>query len=180
MLTTDLAHGWIPPGVRVPAGIRLLEPSRRHGDAAALLDGPTLLATYAPGDRLGGVSESGDSDSVADPRELPVIDELGWTLADATHRRDGLPRMVDTMAKASAAGTGVAEAEVDLLRVHLDTARYRLLAQYPDVDGALLLDCLLMAATAAIAIGDRLSANYHLSWFQALAGQPAGRMAHHR
>jgi hypothetical protein len=76
--------------------------------------------------------------------------------------------MVHTLAKAGAAGTGVMEAEVDVLRVHLDTARYQLLAQYPDVDSALLLNCLLLAATEGIATGDELSANYHFAWFQRL------------
>ena len=45
-------------------------------------------------------------------------------------------------------------AEVDVLRVHLDTARYQLFAQYPDPDNALLLNCLLLAATEAIVTGD--------------------------
>ena len=81
---------------------------------------------------------------------MPAVDDLGWELGEATHWRDGLPRMVHTLARAGAAGTGIVEAEIDLLRVHSDTARYQLLAQYPDVDPA-LLNCLLLAATEAIA-----------------------------
>jgi hypothetical protein len=48
-----------------------------------------------------------------------------------------------------------------------------LLDQYPDVDPALLLNCLLVAATKAIVTGDFVSANYHFSWFQKLDASPA-------
>ncbi len=81
--------------------------------------------------------------------------------------------MVHTLAKAGAGRTGVLDAEVDVLRVHSDTARYQLMAQYPDVDAALLSNCLLLAATEAIAVSDELSANYHFAWFEALNAPPA-------
>jgi hypothetical protein len=64
-----------------------------------------------------------------------------------------------------------------VLRVHLDTARYRLLGQYPDVDPALLLNCLLLAATEAMVIGDYVAANYHFAWFLKLSAPPASRWA---
>jgi hypothetical protein len=76
------------------------------------------------------------------------------------------------LAKAAAAGTGVVEEEVDVLRVHLDTARYQLLIQYPDVGPALLLNCLLLAATKSLVSGDSISANYHLAWFRKLDEPP--------
>ncbi|PQM49721.1 hypothetical protein C1Y40_00049 [Mycobacterium talmoniae] len=79
-----------------------------------------------------------------------------------------------TVADAAAAGTDVVDAEMDLLRVHLDTARYQLLTQYPEADAALLLNCLLLAATEGLAAGDTVSANYHFSWFQVLNGLPPG------
>jgi hypothetical protein len=126
---------------------------------------------------LGWATDFGLTESSLQPRELPQIEDLGWLLSEATHWRDGLPRLVHTLAKAGAAGTGVVEAEVDVLRVHLDTARYQLLAQYPDVDLALLLNCLLLAATEGIATGDRLSANYHFAWFQVLSAPPASRFS---
>ena len=78
-----------------------------------------------------------------------------------------------TLARAATAGTGVVEEEVDLLRVHLDTARYQLLDQYPDTEPALLLNCLLLAATDSSVAGDATSANYHLAWFQKL-DEPLG------
>jgi hypothetical protein len=173
LLVTDLANGWIPSGITLPAGVRLLEPERRTGNAAALLGQTTLSVTYAPGDPLGWATDYDDSETSSQPRELPQVDDLGWVLSEATHWRDGLPRMVHTLAKAGAAGTGVVEAEIDLLRVYLDTARYQLLAEYPDVDATLLLNCLLLAATEGIASGNLVIANYHFAWFQMLSTPPA-------
>ena len=173
LLVTDLAHGWIPPGITLPAEVRLLEPARRTGTAAALLGQTTLTAKYAPGDPLGWATDYEVTDTSSQPRELPEVDDLGWVLGEATHWRDGLPRMVNTLAKAGAAGTGIVEAEIDILRVYLDTSRYQLLAQYPDIDAGLLLNCLLLAATEGIATKNQVSANYHFAWFQMLSAPPA-------
>jgi squalene cyclase len=82
--------------------------------------------------------------------------------------------MVHTLAKAGAAGTGVLDAEIDILRVYLDTSRYQLFAQYPDIDAGLLLNCLLLAATEGMATGDLVNANYHFAWFQMLSVPRAG------
>lgn len=173
LLVTDLAHGWIPPGITLPAEVELLEPARRTGAAAALLGQTTLSAKYAPGDPLGWATDYEVTDTSSQPRELPAVDDLGWVLGEATHWRDGLPRMVNTLAKAGAAGTGIVEAEIDILRVYLDTSRYQLLAQYPDIDAGLLLNCLLLAATEGIATKNQVSANYHFAWFQLLSAPPA-------
>jgi hypothetical protein len=172
LLVTDLAHGWIPPGINLPAEVCLLEPERRTGNASALLGQITLSASYAPSDPLGWATDYDVTDTSAQPRELPAVDDLGWLLSEATHWRDGLPRMVHTLAKAGSAGTGIIDAEIDILRVYLDTSRYQLLAQYPDVDGGLLLNCLLLAATEGIATGNAVSANYHFAWFQMLSAPP--------
>ncbi|MBV8294131.1 MAG: DUF5631 domain-containing protein [Mycobacterium sp.] len=172
LLVTDLAHGWIPPGIRLPAEVRLLAPDRRAGNAAALLGSTAMLATYAPSDPLGWAADYDVADISSQPRELPAVDDLGWLLSEATHWRDGLPRLVHTLAKAGAAGTGVLDAEVDILRVYLDTSRYQLFAQYPDVDTGLLLNCLLLAATEGIATGNLVNANYHFAWFQMLSAPP--------
>jgi hypothetical protein len=168
LLVTDFAHGWIPPGIAIPEGVRLLEPERRTGKVSALLGETTRAATYAPGDSLGRLDDFAVTKASAQPREVPAVDDLGWELSQATHWRDGLPRMVHTLARAAAAGTGVVEDEIDLLRVHLDTARYQLLIQYPNVDPALFLNCLLLAATEGAVTGDSVAANYHLAWFQKL------------
>jgi hypothetical protein len=132
-----------------------------------------LLATYAPGDPLGWATDYEVTDTSSRPRELVAVDDLGWLLGDATHWRDGLPRMVNTLAKAGAAGTGIVDAEIDILKVYLDTARYQLLAQYPDADSSLLLNCLLLAATEAIATNNQINANYHFAWFQSLSAPTA-------
>jgi hypothetical protein len=177
LLVTDLAHGWIPPGLRLPADVRLLEPARRAGTAAALLGRTTMSVTYTPGDPLGWATDFDGTETSSDPRELPVVDDLGWVLGQATHWRDGLPRIVNTLAKAGAGGTGIIDAEVDILRVYLDTSRYQLLAQYPDVDAGLLLNCLLLATTESTVMKNSVDANYHLAWFQMLNAPQAGGWA---
>jgi hypothetical protein len=168
VLVTDFAHGWIPPGIAIPEGVRLLEPERRTGKVSALVGEARRTVAYAPGDSLGRLDDYAETKASARARELPSVDDLGWELSQATHWRDGLPRMVHTLARAAAAGTGVAEEEIDLLRVHLDTARYQLLIQYPNIDSGLFLNCLLLAATEGAVTGDSVSANYHLGWYQKL------------
>jgi Family of unknown function (DUF5631)/Family of unknown function (DUF5632) len=177
LLVTDLAHGWIPAGIKLPSGVRLLEPGRRTGKASALIGDTTRAATYSPGDALGWSTDFAATPSSVGPRELPAVEDLGWQLIQATHWRDGMPRIAHTLAKAAATGTGVVDDEVDLLRVHLDTARYRLLDQYPDVDPALLLNCLLLAATEGMVTGDFISANYHFAWFLKLDAPPGSGWA---
>lgn len=174
LLVTDLAYGWIPPGITLPDEVRLLEPGRRTGGASALLGPTASLATYAPGDPLGWATDYRVTDTSSRPRELPAIDDLGWLLGQATHWRDGLPRMVNTLARAGAAGSGIVDAEIDILRVYLDTSRYQLLAQYPDVDTGQLMNCLLLATTEALAAKNMVSANYHFAWFQLLSSPPPG------
>jgi hypothetical protein len=175
VIATDLAHGWIPPGITLPKGVRLLPPQRRTGTVAALVADTTRNATYFPGDRLGWPDDFAPTTSSVRPRELPPVREWERLLSDATHRREGLPRMVHTLVEAAAEGARVREDEVDLLRVHLDTALHQLLLQYPDVDLALLLNCLLLAAAEAAVTGDSISSNYHLAWFRKLHGPAAGR-----
>jgi hypothetical protein len=169
LLVTDFAHGWIPPGISLPADVRLLEPGRRYGTVDALLGQTEVSAIYAPGDPLGWSADDDITATSPQPRGLPAVDDLGWVLSDATHWRDGLPRMVRTLAKAAARGMGVAGAELDVLRAYLDTARYQVFARYPAVDAGLLLNCQLLAATEGLAGNDWLTANYHLAWFLKLS-----------
>ncbi|MCV7377966.1 hypothetical protein BST11_02650 [Mycobacterium alsense] len=166
VLVTDFAHGWVPPDIAVPEGVRLLEPERRTGKVSALVGENMRIVTYAPGDALGRLDDFAETAASAQPREVAAVDDIGWELSQATHWRDGLPRMVHTLARAAAAGTGVAQEEIDLLRVHLDTARYQLLIQHPNIDPGLFLNCLLLAATEGAVTGDAVAANYHFAWFQ--------------
>lgn len=168
VLVTDLAHGWIPSGISLPAGVWLLEPERRSGRVAALIGQTVRVVTYTPGDSLRRSVDFAATRSSVEPRALPAIDDLATVLSAATRGRDDLPKIVRRLAEAAAAETVVVDQEVDVLRVHLDTARYQLLVQYPNVNPALLLKCLLMAATEGIASGDSVSANYHLAWYQKL------------
>ena len=170
VLVTDLAHGWIPSGITLPAGVRLSEPERRSGRVAALIGETARVVTYTPGDSLHRSVGFAATRSSVEPRTLPAIDDLASVLSAATRARDELPKIVPRLAEAAAAGKVVVDQEVDVLRVHLDTARYQLLVQYPNVNPPLLLKCLLMAATEGIASGDAVSANYHLAWYQKLGG----------
>ncbi|VBA31385.1 hypothetical protein LAUMK136_00030 [Mycobacterium attenuatum] len=169
VLVTDLAHGWLPPGVMLPEGVQLLEPKRRSGGVTTLIGSTVRVATYRPGDMLAWTSDFATTRSSPQPRELPMSDTLGSELAEATRWRDGLPRIAHLLANAAVAETGVADDEIDLLRVHLDTARHGIVAQYPSVDPALLLNCMLLAATESSVTGDAVSANYHLAWFRELS-----------
>lgn len=174
-LVTDIANGWIPSGIELPDGVQLLEPDRRSGTATEMLGEAKETASYSPGDRLGWASDFAVTDTSVEPRRLAPVDDLAWRLSEATHWREGLPRIANTLVRAGAADTGVIDAEIDLLRVHLDTMRYQLLAQYPDSDAALVLNCMLLAATEGIATGDTVSANYHFSWFRTLSAPTAGQ-----
>lgn len=178
VVATDLAFGWIPPGIGLPADVELLAPARHTGNPAAMIaaaGGVITSVSYAPGDHFGGFGGPAAATPSSQARDLPAVDDMGWKLGEVTHWRDGLPRLAHTLAKAAAAGTGVVEAELDVLRVHLDTARYQLMATYPDVDVDVLLNCQLLAATDALASGDKVSANYHFSWFETLSVKPASQ-----
>lgn len=167
VLATDLAHGWIPPGVLLPADVDVLPPAQRDARVRELLGDVVRSAVYQPGDPFGGASYEATVCST-EARRLPAADDLIRRLSEATQHRHGLPRIVHTLATACAARTAVLDAEIDVLRVHSDTARYELLARYPDVDPSLLSNCLLLAAVEAMATGDELSANYHFSWFEVI------------
>lgn len=175
LLVTDLAHGWIPAGVTLPADVQVLPPARRRARVRELLGDVASAVVYQPGDLFDASAADDRTLTSSQGRHLPAVDDLGLKLADATHWRDGLPRLVHALAMAGAARTGVVDSELDVLRVHSDTARYQVLAQYPDVESELLCNCMLLAATEAIAAGDERSANYHFAWFVSLNAPPASQ-----
>ena len=166
VLLTDLAGGWIPPGIEIPSATTLLEPGRRRGDLESLLGEVKLAVNHTP-DRY--VPEADEPVPTSPrPRRAPEIEELGWELGTATLYRDGLPRMAHTLAKAASSGTGVDGPEAEELGAYLDTIGERVLNAYPDdVDPKDIGNWQLLAAIEALVRGDRISANYHLAWFQA-------------
>lgn len=166
VLTTDLASGWIPPGIELPAAVTLLPPERRRGDIETLLGEVTMAAGYTP---IHHVPEEDEPVRTSTrPRQVPDIDELGWELNQATQWRDGLPRLAHTLAKAATSGTGVLDKEVDLLRTHLREVSTSVLDSYPThVDLHEVGNWQLLAAIDALIAGDKTSASYHLAWFQA-------------
>ncbi|OBJ57886.1 hypothetical protein A9W95_12310 [Mycobacterium sp. 1423905.2] len=166
LLTTDLASGWIPPGIELPAAVTLLPPARRRGNIEALLGEVTVAAGYTP---IHHVSKPDEPIPTSPrPRQVPEIDELGWELGQATQWRDGLPRLAHTLAKAASAGTGVLDSEVDLLRQHLKDVSNKVLDSYPgNVDAHDIGNWQLLAAIDALVTADKAAANYHLAWFHA-------------
>jgi hypothetical protein len=177
VLATDLASGWIPPGIDLPAAVTLLPPERRRGDLETLLGEVSVAAGYTPIHHI--PEEDEPVPTSPRPRHVPDIDELGWELNQATQWRDGLPRLAHTLAKAASAGTGVVEKEVDQLRAHLATISVRVLDSYPDqVDSHDVGNWQLLAAIDALVAGDKTAANYHLAWFQACSTTTTGQFLH--
>lgn len=172
LLVTDLAGGWIPPGVALPAAVTLLPPARRRGNLESLLGEVTVTASYTPIHQL--PDETEPPSTSPRPRSAPEIPDLGWELSQATQWRDGLPRLAHTLAKAASAGTGVLDSETALLQQHLATISSRVLDTYPkEINAHDVGNWQLVAAIDALVAGDKNAANYHLAWF--LAGEPTGQ-----
>src|SRR5262249_43071398 len=174
VLTTDLASGWIPPGIDLPAAVTLLPPERRRGDLETMLGEVSIAAGYTPIHRIPEADEPVPTSPR--PRQLPEIDELGWELNQATQWRDGLPRLAHTLAKAASAGTGVVDTEVDQLHEYLGAVSTRVLDSYPNhVDPDDVGSWQLLAAIDALVTGDKPAANYHLAAFQACSPTWSGQ-----
>lgn len=178
VLVTDLASGWIPPHIDIPAEVTLLEPRCRVGGLMALLDGAVLTATYLPGRDPGRDHAFADEDAPipvsSHARRTEAVDDLGWELSQATRGRDGLPRLAHTLARAGASGTGCLDSEIALLREQLRAVARGVLDNYPATDGGTAVgNWQLMACVEALIDGDCTLANYHFSWFHAHA-RPCG------
>jgi hypothetical protein len=170
VLVTDLASGWIPPGIAIPSVVSLVEPGDRRGDIDSLLGLVSCRASYTPLHYLPeAADETNPIPTSPRPRQVPAVDELGWELGRATNWRDGLPQMAHTLAKAASTGTGVADKEVEFLHQHLATLVGKVFSSYPDdVDAAAVANWQLLASIDALAASDNIGANYHFAWFQAL------------
>lgn len=172
VVVTDLASGWIPPAVKLPPGVTLLDPAhRRRGTSAVDLLGAVIAAaTHEPNTY---VTEADPHDPVPGTGERARygqhVDELGPTLIDVAGSSTRLPRIVQTVAQAMARRSGVADNEVELFRqVVADTAA-RVLSAYPEHAPRDVADWMLLAAVDALIDGSEELARYHLAWHQAVA-----------
>lgn len=170
-LVTDLAGGWIPPHVRLPAHVTLLGPATRRPDANVvdLLGAVTVAAAHHP---KSYVSDPGSDEPVLSGDRLarsaaPNVEELGPTLVDAVRRRDGLPRIAQAIAAPAVRKTGVLDSEAELLRECVTDVQQTVLAAYPEHSIAIVGDWMLLAAIEALIDGHEYLANYHLAWFDA-------------
>lgn len=168
-LVTDLAGGWIPPHVRLPANVALLEPTSRRHDATVvdLLGAVVTAAAHEPNSyieepRPDAPALSGDRVARS---AAPDVDELGPTLVEAVRRRDGLPRIAQAVAAPATRNTGVDENEAELLRGSVTDIQSSVLNAYPDHDPAAVGDWMLLAAIEALIDGHEYLANYHMAWF---------------
>jgi hypothetical protein len=168
-LVTDLAGGWIPPHVRLPANVTLLEPTARRRDASVvdLLGAVVAAAAHEPNAYIavpGPDAPALTGDRIA-RSAAPKVDELGPTLVEAVRRRDGLPRIAQAIAVPAARNTGVLENEAELLRGRIGDIQNAVLNSYPDHDPAAVGDWMLLAAIEALIDGHEYLANYHMAWF---------------
>jgi len=168
-LVTDLAGGWIPPHVRLPANVALLEPTSRRHDATVvdLLGAVVTAAAHEPNSyieepRPDAPALSGDRVARS---AAPDVDELGPTLVEAVRRCDGLPRIAQAVATPATRNTGVDENEAELLRGSVTDIQSSVLNAYPDHDPAAVGDWMLLAAIEALIDGHEYLANYHMAWF---------------
>ena len=137
VLATDLAGGWIPPHVDIPAGVGLPAPGARRD---TLLGPATRRLTYQPGQYL--PPNSPDVAMSPDARHTVPVCNLGAELTQAAGRAGLQGKDASTVAHA-------------------------VLDSYPTaVDPTQVADWQLLAGLAAFTKGDLALANYHFSWFQ--------------
>lgn len=171
VLVTDLAGGWIPPHVRLPAGAQIVQPDAvqwdSRGSVAAML-GFTADCVYSPGRPTRAATGVEFSDWA---RQVDPVDDVGRVLCKAADWRDGLPRLAHIMAKAWARRTGVRDTEVADLRGMMAEVRAEVLSSYPDqVDTHKVGNWMLLAAIDAFCADQFMLGNYHFRWFTALQG----------
>jgi hypothetical protein len=168
VLVTDLASGWIPPGIEIPSAVTLLEPVRRRGDLETLLGEVKLAAATEPGHYRPDPDADEPVPTSPRRRHAPEVEELSWQLTQATHYRDGLTRLAHTLATAASKNTGVLESEAKDLHDQLTELADRVLDSYPDhVNPDEVGNWQLLSAIEALVVGDKTAANYHLAWFLA-------------
>ena len=173
LLVTDIACGWVPPNVKIPVGVnRLLEPALRRSDTGVvdLLGAVTAAAVHQPN---GFIAKPRPDDPALTgdraARSGPEVDELGPTLVEAVRRRDGLPRVAQTLAQAATRGTGVTEKEIDLLQKEQESAYHKAMDDPHDLSR--VADWMLLAAIGALIDGHESLAHYHVAWYEAVSAK---------
>ncbi|ORW37150.1 Tat (twin-arginine translocation) pathway signal sequence [Mycobacterium paraense] len=173
LLVSSIGCGWIPPNVKIPVGVnRLLEPALRRADASVvdLLGVVTAAAVHKAN---GFIAKPGPDDPALTgdrvARAGPQVDELGPALVEAVRRRDGLPRIAQTLAQAATRGTGVTENEIDLLQREQQLAYQKALEDPHELSTA--ADWMLLAAIDALIAGHEFLAHYHVAWFEAVSAK---------
>jgi hypothetical protein len=166
VLVTDLAGGWIPPHVKLPRGVTLLEPVRRRPDVSVLdlLGASVVSAAYQPHSYIGAPSPDDPPLSGERARHGHGVEEMGPTLVDTARRIDGLQRLVVTAAHAVTRNALAAD-EIDEFRRIAIEYRDRVLTAYPDHKaGHHVAAWMLAAAIDALIDGQRELGSYHLAW----------------
>ncbi len=177
VVTTDLAGGWIPPTVKLPPGVALLNPAhrRRETNAVDLLGAVIAVVSHRPNTYI---TEAGPHDPKPGAGERARygqhIDELGPTLIDAVGTSTRLPRIVQTVAQAIARRSGVADNEIALFRQVVSDTATRVLSAYPEHTLRDVADWMLLAAIDALIDGSEELARYHLAWQEMLAVRHGG------
>lgn len=175
VLVTDLAGGWIPPHVRLPTHVTLLEPAVRRRDANVVdLLGAVVVAaahehnTYVAESDPEAPALTGDRPARS---AAPRVDELGPALVEAVRRRDGLPRIAQAIAAPAARNTGVLENEIELLRSCIADIQNLVLTAYPNHNAGDVGDWMLLATIESLIDGHEYLANYHMAWFDVISHQ---------
>ncbi|OBI91534.1 Tat (twin-arginine translocation) pathway signal sequence [Mycobacterium sp. 1245805.9] len=173
LLVCSIGCGWIPPNVKIPVGVnRLLDPAPRRPDADVvdLLGTVTAVAVHKA---HGFIAKPGPDDPPLTGDRLartgPEVEELGPTLVEAVRRRDGLPRIAQTLAQAATRGTGVTENEVDALQRELQAAYHNALEDPHDLSRT--ADWMLLSAVKALVEGHEWLAHYHVAWYIAISAK---------
>ncbi len=173
LLVSNIGCGWIPPNVKIPVGVnRLLEPALRRPDAS-VVDLLGVVTAAAVHKAKGFIAKPGPDDPALTgdrvARTGPEVDELGPALVEAVRRRDGLPRIAQTLAQAATRGTGVTENEIDVLRREQQAAYQRTLEDPHELSRA--ADWMLLAAIDALIAGYESLAHYHVAWYEAVSAK---------
>lgn len=162
LLVTDFASGWIPPNVRIPAGVdRVLAPSRRRSDVGVVdLLGSVMVA--AAHERHGFISEAGSDEPALTAdlrvRKVEPIDEVGPKLADIINRGD-FPSTVKLAGRTVSRQYKLEGNELEGFRQQMVIIQQEVLAGRRSVS-----DWMLCAAIDALNEGHRELGQYHLAW----------------